>query len=197
MIRDDRGQAYTLEGVIAAIIIASSVMYGLQAVDVAPWSSGADDQRVDELRVQAQDTLDAAADNGTLRAMVTCTEPDGVTPHTEIGDPDDDPTEFGPMLNTTFAQNGYNYNVYLHSWNGSMETYLLHPDREQIPNEEAVSASHRVLLHNVSYVSIGGTNSCRSEDRRLSDYSDDELYLPRQHDNSGVYAVVEVRIVVW
>jgi hypothetical protein len=191
---DERGQAYTLEGLVAAVLIASSVILGLQAVDVAPWTSGPDEDTLDSLRTQGEDALAVAAENGSIERAVTCL--DGSTPDTNAYAPgEESATAFGPLLNETFANRGYSYNVFLVYQSGNtMTETLVYPENEQEPQEGTVTVSRRVALYDnmTVYESPGGACS----------ETGDELYTRGayggdQHPDSQLYNVVEVRVEVW
>jgi hypothetical protein len=206
----DRGQAYTLEGVIAAIVVAASVLYGLQAVNVAPWATSADERQLESMRTQAEDLLAATADDGTLRRMVTCVkdgtgQPNGiiaVPPEEVAGTPGVNATTFGKALNQTFRANGYRYAVYFDSWNhttGQVESELVYPASEPTPTRATVSASYPVTLFDGTAVST--SNDCDPTGDALETRVDDgdPLYID-EYDGTGdpeTFAVVEVRLVVW
>ncbi|MHB9285711.1 hypothetical protein ACKVMT_01565 [Halobacteriales archaeon Cl-PHB] len=206
----ERGQAYTLEGVIAAIVVAASVLYGLQAVNVAPWATSADERQLESMRTQAEDLLAATADDGTLRRMVTCVkdptgQPNGiiaVPPGEVAGTPGVNATTFGNALNRTFRANGYRYAVYFDYWNETtsrVESELVYPRRAPTPTRSTVSASYPVTLFDGTNVST--SNDCIPDDEALETRVDDgdPLYVD-ELDGSGdpeTFAVVEVRLVVW
>ena len=81
----DRGQAYTIQGVIGAILVASALVFGLQAVDISPWTEDGSEAQTEALRVQTQDLLAAASDRDALRTAATCIDGDGNgTPHPAV-----------------------------------------------------------------------------------------------------------------
>ncbi len=210
---DERGQAYTLEGVIAAIIVAASVLYGLQAVNVAPWATSADERQLENVRTQAEDLLAATADNGTLRRMVTCIkdgtgEPNGViaVPPDELaGAPGVNATTFGKALNRTFRAHGYRYAVYFDYWNestGRVESELVYPLSEPTPTRSTVTASYPVTVFDGTKVST--SNDCVPDGEAVESRVDDgdPLYVDEISPAGGpadpsTFAVVEVRVVVW
>jgi len=195
---DERGQAYTLEGLVAAVLIASSVILGLQAVDVAPWTSGPDDDTLDSLRTQGEDVLAAAAEDGTLDRAVTCH--DGDVPETDAYVPSaDSATSLGPMLNETFGTRGYSYNVFVvYEDGGSTNETLVYPETEQQPDSDVVTVSRRLALFDNSTVHEPSAGTCQSTDQTLAEReAAGDAYLPDQHPNSELYAIVEVRVEVW
>ncbi len=195
---DDRGQAYTLEGLVAAVLIASSVILGMQAVDVAPWTSGPDDDMLDSLRTQGEDTLAVAAENGTLKRAVTCL--DGAAPATAAYAPGgDSATALGPMLNETFGNRGYSYNVFLVYQTGETTTEkLVYPETEQEPRNGVVTVSRTVALYDGTPAHETTSDGCRPAGENLSERDDTgAVYLADEHPDSQLYNVVEVRVEVW
>jgi hypothetical protein len=199
----DRAQASTLEGVIAAIVVASAVILGFQAVDVAPWTSGPDENRIESLRSQASDLLAVAADNGTLTRAVTCVETNTTT---NAYDPDLDAykrnpaqatSTLGPMLNATFFENGFRYNVYLRYWNGTSDEQdrsFAYPSGEELqqPQNGVVTVTRQVVLYD-SMPTRSGPN-CLTRGDALGDT---DLYVEDYYPDSPVYNVVEVVVEVW
>lgn len=201
-----RAQAYTLEGIIAAIVLASAILYGMQAVDVAPWAGGTNDQQAEALRTQAKDLLSTAAVNGTLENVVTCVGLDG-DPHQYLAHRPqylsaingDDVTAFGRMLAQTFARRDYNYNVTFDYWDDDADerkrTEVYNPG--QRPDGDAITVSHRVTLYDGMQVNERtNQENCRDRSGETLDERSD-LYVDDVHDSSTLYNVVEVRIVVW
>lgn len=189
----DRGQAYTLEGVIGAILITSAVIFGLQAVNVAPWTQGTNDQKVESLRTEAQDLLTVAAEEGTLAEVVTCYEGGNPAPALAERTPDN-ATEFGAMLNQTFYQNGFRYNVYLHYENETAETTTsIYPGTERQPGDGAVRVTRQLTVLNSTAVSTGGSCDIRAGTVE-SNWAD--IDVPKLTGSNVAY-VVEVRLVVW
>jgi len=93
-----RGQAYTLEGVLAAIVVVTATVYGLSAVDTGPFQTGAQ-QRTAALETRASDTLSLAAETGALHNATACYS---VGTPTLNGNQTGSSTEFEMMLNHTF-----------------------------------------------------------------------------------------------
>ena len=199
-----RGQAYTLEGIISAILVVVAVLLGLQAVNVAPWTSGPSEQSVETLRTQGNDLLSAAADNGTLRRAVTCV--DGDTPNADAYRPNstDSSTALGPLLGQTLKERGYGYNIYLEFWDsddspqdgtghvGKTTTVAVYPEEPQEPDNSVVTVSRRVVLYNSTMVRTGDDCSVAAP---LGDGTD--FYADSVYQDSPIYTVVEVRVELW
>lgn len=209
---DNRGQAYTIEGIIGAIVIASALVLGLQAVDIAPWTDDSTDRQTESLRVQVQDVLDAAEDRDALQTAATCIDGDGNgTPHPAVaaGGADNDTarTTFGTLLNRTLDRT-YQYSVYLDYQNATdpsdINTTALTPDRDV--TRSSVTVTRQVALFDTDpimefdtdaggcvEVTAGENNTLRSR----QDDPDREIYLDDQGDSSELFAVVRIRVVAW
>lgn len=199
-----RGQAYTLEGIISAVLVIVAVLLGLQAVNVAPWTSGPTEQSVETLRTQANDLLSAAADDGTLRQAVTCVD-DG-TPNVDAYRPTktDSSTALGPMFGQTLGERGYEYNIYIRYWDagdsprdgtdraGKTTTEPVYPDEPQEPDSSVVTATQRVVLYNSTMIRTGDDCSAAAPLNNDTDFYADSVY-----QDSPIYTVVEVRVETW
>lgn len=209
---DNRGQAYTIEGIIGAIVVASALVLGLQAVDIAPWTDDSTDRQTESLRVQVQDVLDAAEDRDALRTAATCIDGDGNgTPHPAVaaGSADNDTARatFGTLLNRTL-DGTHQYSVYVDYQNATdpsdINTTALTPDRDV--TSSSVTATRQVALFDTDpimefdtdaggcvEVTAGENNTLRSR----QDDPDREIYLDDQGDSSELFAVVRIRVVAW
>lgn len=206
-----RGQAYTLEGVFSAIVILTALLYGLQAVDVGPWTSESASQ-TSTLETQAQDVLDIAASNGSLSTVARCYD---VNPRSTGGYvfsgqiANENATTFERLLNTTFDERDRNYNVYLYYWDNETsqrERVLLSMNRTAAdsgvvaPTDSSVVASRTVVLYDDMPTRFGASPKCGQEGATLKEYADargGNWYLNDIAPNSPVYNIVEVRVVVW
>lgn len=212
---DDRGQAYTLEGVIAAIILASALLYGLQAVDVAPYTSDdRSDRRLDSLRTQVSDALAVAADNGTLKRAVTCINATTGDPHTLIGQPPNVVTGgnvagLGAIMNGTVGDRDRQYIVLFDYWNASetrMDARMVYPNVTSPRvsfTREPVTVTRRVPVFNTTDVlepasGVGCQPTGRTFEERMAD--GDDLWLSRDTRrvmDSELHNVVTVRVIAW
>lgn len=195
---DRRGQAYTLEGLVAAVLVVASVILGLQAVDVAPWTAGPSDETIETLRMQGDDALAVAADSGMLRRAVTCL--DGSEPEADAyrRDHNASAAALGPLLNGSLASRGYSYSVFLTYRNGSStEEVFVHPESEQSPRNGVVTVSRRVVLYDSMQARTGP--DCEPTGRTLGERnrSADGIYVSDEYPDSPIYNVVEVRVEAW
>lgn len=194
-----RGQAFTLEGVIGAVIVLSSVVLALQAVDIAPLATEGEDAQSDRLETQAADVLATAADRDALRTAVTCVGPTG-DPDPGLANPGDPLTQFGVLLNQTLAQtNEFIVTVEYRNGDSRMRNRL-YPAGDITPPRGAVSASRQVTLYNSDPVHRVEGDSCVRDPDSPTLAEDDQLYVDRHPDVDGVsnvYNTVRVRVIAW
>lgn len=188
-----RGQAYTLEGVIAALIIASSVLVGLQAVDTTPWTTGSTEVLSEQRQTQADDLLATTYEDGSMVRAISCVDDGGDLTSAVI-----DLTDFGERINESLAQRGFGYRLSVAYWNASSDTR----DRVVLagsganPGSDAVTATRRApLTDEMQSYDINSAETCEPRDETVSENSD--FYAPQVDSSSSVYNVVEVRLDVW
>jgi len=201
----DRGQVYTIEGVTAAILMVIAVLLALQAVTVTPTTPGTIDRDTrNKLQVQAHDVLAASDESGSLSETLRYWSVSSTTFHVpedaEYGASDsvgygfnDPPTEFGALMDQTFSQRGYKYNVYLEVRSGddsrSLTTYPL--VRRGEPTDNAVTATYVVTLYDDQRLTSPDSS------RRLGELSSDEFYAEDVDEDESLFNIVRVRVVIW
>lgn len=175
---DDRGQAFTLEGFIASVVVLSAVLFALQALVFTPTSAGQVDEQVrDKLRTEARDLLTASANNGTddlshhLRYFSNTSGQGtwvGDSGSLDQGYGEDRPlsprnTILGNGMNQTFNQRGFSYNVQLEylSATEANETEETNMVFRGVPTEEAVSVTYTVVLYDNQTLTVpDGASDC-------------------------------------
>lgn len=208
----DRGQAYTLEGFIGAIVVLTALLFAQQAIVITPTTGGSLDRTVqDQLQQEAKDSLVVAANDRELSELIRYWDNDS--------DPDEqgdfynsDPSmregeyntsafsnesmmgnvTFGAVLQERFqTQGGYNYNVELVYYENKTDSDRTTTElvRQGSPSPNAFTASYVVTLYDDQPLTAPG-----NEDVTLAE-SDHEI--PNLDPDSDLYNVVEVRIVVW
>lgn len=191
MVTDSRGQAYTLEGIVAAILVVSSLLLALQAVVVTPTTEGtADRDTMSQLDTQADDVLAAAHEQEALaEAALWDNSSNGTVPGWRVGRCPGG-LAFCTMLEETFTNRSYRYNVYVdYRANGTTDTKPLF--EQGVPNSNAVTATHAVTLH-------GGMNLTGPyvPDVSLSEFERD-FYVEKTDAGGLDLYMVEIRVVVW
>ncbi|MEF8782583.1 MAG: hypothetical protein V5A39_06295 [Haloarculaceae archaeon] len=210
--RDDRGQVYTLEGIIGAVLIASALVLGLQAVDISPWTDDNVDQGTESLRVQVEDLLSVANDRGDLRTVATCIDGDGnESPHPAVAaggtQNATDRASFATLLNRTLEENNHRYRVSVvypdENATGGVSSATLTPERGvtrpsvTVTQQLALFDSDPVLGFDPNQgecVPVVATNDTLGQ--RDAD-PDADIYVGNQNRDSDIYAVVKVRVVAW
>ncbi|WP_135304528.1 DUF7288 family protein [Haloarcula amylovorans] len=200
MVSGDRGQAYTLEGVLAAILIVSATVYGLQAIDTRAWEDGTR-QETRQLSQRANDLLTVASETGALRNATLCYSAGKTRLN---GKQETKPARFERMLNQTFDAQGDQYNLYFSYWNvtsDERETQIVSERSEETlnrPPASATVATTTVTLTDTMAIRINGpgpdgcTETGPSLEEDISTY-----YLQDVDEQAELYNVVEVRLTVW
>lgn len=191
MVMDSRGQAYTLEGIVAAILVVSALLLALQAVVVTPTTEGtADRDTMSQLDTQAGDVLTVAHEQEALaEAALWDNSSNGTVQGWKVGDCQVN-LDLCSMLEETFTNRSYRYNVYVdYRANGTTDTNVLF--EQGVPNSNAVTATHAVTLH-------GGMNlTGPGRDMSLADLGDEHFYASAIESNDVDLYMVEIRVVVW
>lgn len=193
-----RGQAFTLEAVVAGILLLTSLLFALQVTAVTPLSASTANQHIEnQHRSAANGVLATAANRGVLTPAVLYWNATGSTFHNADDEPmyvNEAPTnEFGAILESAFSGRGvaFNVNVVYQTEDGDLM-------RQQmvfrgVPSDNAVTAARTVALFDddVLYDASGDPTT-----DKISDSSVD-FYVPDAAPNGGVFNVVRVEVVVW
>lgn len=193
-IDSSRGQAHTIDGAVAAIVILTGVLFALQVSVVTPLASSASSQHVgNQLEGSAQGLVTGAKADGLLRpTLLSWNESNGrfhgtgATTAYVRGGP---PTAFGQRLNATFGNNAA-YNVRLHYMtdDGRRSRLLVHSGT---PAENAVSATATVTLYDSdSLLAADGA-------RTATTLGEADTYFAPDAAPGPTYNVVKVEVVVW
>ncbi|MFD1564743.1 hypothetical protein ACFR99_14470 [Haloarchaeobius amylolyticus] len=207
----DRGQAYTLEGLISAMVVLMAVLFALQSAVITPTTGGLNDRTVQaQVQQEVQDALVVAANNesGNLSNMTrhwngeggfedaSGPQPPGENNSTYEADEDGNfTTEFtlGDILYERFGENGQNYNVEAHYEDGDAERDHKTLVYQGSPPSGAVTASYTVTLYDEQE-----TTGDDYEQDLINSSDDDKETIPYRDAGSGpVYNVVEIRVIVW
>jgi hypothetical protein len=195
---NDRGQAHTLEGVIAAILLLSSLTFTLQVTAVTPLSASTSSQHIENQQQSvAEGALAVAAENGHLKDAVLFWNTTGQRFHDAtrgyyVNSPPSN--EFGDTLSMAFGGRGLAYNVYVSyqtSTGNWVDQPMLYRGR---PSDNAISASRTVTLYESDCLV---DDSSRTTSDCLDDSSVSNGFYANDVSNSGVYNVVRVEVVVW
>jgi len=186
-----RGQAHTLEGTIASLLLLLSLLVALQATAVTPLTASTSSQHIEnQLANSARGVLSATEADGELKPAVLYWNETNSSFHNSsssgfyANEPPDN--TFGRMLNETFGSRGIAYNVYL-AYNGS-ENQVRYVYRGQ-PSDNAISVSRTVVLFDSDRLRTATGKPNRTVGNASSFYAPDV--------GQNVYNVVTVRVVVW
>ena len=192
----DRGQAHTLEAVVAGLLLLSSVIFALQMTAVTPLSASTSSQHIEnQQRSVARGVLAAAAEQDALKSTVLYWNNSSGNFHgvTGIGYYTNEPpnTTFGGMLERTFDQRGISYNVYLEFETPSGDQKQKRMVYRGVPSDNAVVAARTVTvtdrdpLYAADSEPIPGSTVNNSSTFYMTD------------TGGAVYNVVRVEVVAW
>ncbi|GAA0308341.1 DUF7288 family protein [Halarchaeum salinum] len=186
-----RGQAHTLESVMAALLVVSAVIIAVQMTATPPLLSSTASQHTSNQERAAVQGVFAASDDGELRKAVRYQNVSdealhrsysGAGPTGELG--------FLKRLNETFAGHHATYNVrFVYYEDGKRNTVRFIHNGE--PGEAAVSVRRPITLYDHDrVVTPNGTG-------RQLNKADSSYFVSDTAPNSAIYAVVTVEVVVW
>jgi hypothetical protein len=199
----DRGQAHTLEGVVAAILLLSSLTFALQVTAVTPLSASTSSQHIEnQMQSVADGVLAVSAENDDLKdAVLYWGDEDGDGTHgfhdaSDVYYTNDPPAnEFGETLSMAYGGRAIAYNVYISYQTdaGSWVTQrMIYRGR---PSDNAVSASRTVTLYD-SDCAVGSNNETDTT-RCLDDTATRDNFYASDISSNGLYNVVRVEVVAW
>lgn len=194
---DDRGQAYTMEALIGALLLIASVIFAMEVAAVTPLSASTSNQQIhNQHEGIASGALDAAAARDSLRSTALFWNETNGTFHktgTEgyyvSGGP---PTALGQLLDRKLRDQGmaYNLNIKYLSRTGDIRTEkVVHFGQ---PSDQAVRVVEKTTLYDddVMYAANGTpTNTTLAES--------ETFYAPDASPDSPVYNVIQVEVVLW
>lgn len=191
-----RGQAFTLEALVAAIVLVASLVFALGIAGVTPLSaSTASEQVENQLQGTADGVLDGAEANGTLRPTLLYWNGTGGRFHGASEDhyvSRGPPTAFGETLRRTFGDRNVAYNVDVHYVNETGERRTQRLVVHGTPSDDAVRATTLVTLYDDDRL-LGADG----EPTNVTLANSSEFYAPDAAPDSPVYNVVVVEVVVW
>ena len=202
MVRTDRGQAFTLEGFVAALLLLATVAFVVQATAVTPLTESTSSQHAEtQTAAMVGGVLDAAAANGSLKPTLLYwnesagtfhgAEQAGVYTNCEA------PTAFGRLLSRSLFDQGFACSVNVRYLNASTgfqpETQRLVYSGE--PSDNAVRVVRAVTLYDDDRLLDASGNP--TDTTLTAANATGTFYTPDAALSSPVYAVVEVEVIVW
>lgn len=209
-----RGQTFTLEAFVAAIILLATLTFALQAVAISSdtASGGATELKEQQLGL-AEGALDQAVQDGTLKQILLywnesaeefygANDEDGYyisrPPPLDDGNVTLD-DRFVTSLEGLFADRQVRYNIDLH-YRGADNTRQTQRLVEfGTPNQQAVRVVETVTLYDNDTVldRSGNSTGTRLVDLAEGSESGPAFYVPNAAADSQIYNVVRVEVVLW
>ena len=212
----DRGQAHTLEGIIAGLVLLSGLVFALQATAVTPLSASTSSQHIEnQLEASAEGVLATAANNSSR-------DPSSLKNATLLwGDSDSDGDDefrgadnedfytsdvpsnrFGDLLNQSFNRSGIAYNVYVVYQQSDGRRVRQRMIYRGEPSDNAVTASRLVSLYDddVLYHNTDGDGVAEptgTDGTTHTTIEESNFYAPDVASGNSIYNVLEVEVVVW
>lgn len=190
----DRGQAYTLEALVAALLIVTSLTFALQVTAVTPLSASTSNQHIEnQQRASAAGVLTAADEANVLKDAVLFWndteaefhDAERITYYTNS----DPPNEFGNILDRAFDGRGLAVNVLVYPEGGDRPLRMIYRGE---PSDNAVSASRTVVIYDDDNLTAPN-----HQDIEVQDATSYGNYIPQRDTSSDVYNVVRVEVTVW
>ncbi len=213
MVSDDRAQAFTLEGFIAAVVVLSALLFALQSIVITPSTGGQiGGQTERSLQQQAGDVLATNAESGNLSRVVRyfdACENDNYHNASSIGydeasDIADGRFAFATLLNRTFEDRGRPFNVVVEYHTNSSrddwragQTENVTMFRQGAASSQSIVATQTVVLYDDQRLTAPPANGVRLEDADAHECADGaEFAIPDADPDSEVYNVVTVKVIV-
>lgn len=210
-----RGQAHTLEGIIAGLLLVTSLVFALQVTAVTPLSASTSSQQLEnQQEAVANGVLAAAAEQNALKPAVVygsdaaSGETNGRFAFHETTDDvfyqNGPPTNrFGEVLDRQLGDRGLAYNVYVvyrTTGGGTSQRRMVYQGN---PSDNAVAAQRTVTLFDddVLYEPESDGDSTDFDVAQPTtttlESAGDDFYAQDASTGSPVFNVVEVEVVVW
>jgi hypothetical protein len=197
---DDRAQAHTLEALTASLLLVAGLVFALQATAVTPLTASTSSQHIENQQAStAQGVLAAAQDRGELRTTLLYWNDTGTRhwgadyggSYTQ-GGPPSPPIAFGATLNETFLERGIAFDVNAYYVKSGQRRVHEIVDLGE-PSDNAVVARTTVALFDDDPVLDADGDATETALGDTAGYFVGGDTAP----DSGVYAVIELEVVVW
>lgn len=194
--KSHRGQAYTLEALVAGLLLLSAILFALQVTAVTPLSASTSSQHIEnQQRSTAAGALTAAEQAEALKPSVSTITADGNfygpgAGGTYVNDFPND--EFGDIMNRTFSGRGIAITVDVRYQDGPGSWDRTRMVDRGSPSDHAVTATRSLTLYDDDpiYDDDGMKTGTWGEDDPFSIAED-------VNQDSDVYSVVIVEVTVW
>ena len=189
-----RGQAYTLEAVIASLLLVSSLVFALQVTAVTPLSASTSNQHIEnQQRASASGVLTAAQEADALKdAVLYWDDSEGKYYEAErlaYYTNSYPPNKFGKITERAFDGRGLAVNVLVYHDESEEPSRMVYRGE---PSENAVSASRTVTIYDDDNLAAPPNNQTTVAD--ANSFAD---VVPEDSGGTSVYNVVRVEVTVW
>jgi hypothetical protein len=191
-----RGQAHTLEAIVASLVLLTGLIFALQMTAVTPLSASTSSQHIENQQQAISDGLLAtAAERNALKPALLYWNNSSAQYHnaseTGLGVYASTPPDntFGGMLERVFDDRGIAYNVYIRFRGDRSRSPIIYLYNGR-PSDNAVSASYTVTLTDDDH--LYDTDGTQNE-TTLSEASG----FPVPDRGTHVYDTVRVEVVSW
>jgi len=183
----DRGQGYTLEAIVAAILLLGGLVFALQSTAVTPLSASTSSQHIEnQQQATAEGALELAAEDGSLRETVlnwnsTGSDSTSWTFYGALGNetylqrPAGNRTGFTRLLCRTYDPRGIVYNVYVSYETQSTRRVTDRVVYQGAPSDNAIRATHTVTLYENDPLYDG--SSMVVEENESHEYNGSDVYV--------------------
>ncbi len=202
---DSSGQAYTLEAVVAGLLLLTSIWFALQMTAVTPLSASTSSQHVEnQLKGSAEGILAAAAADGELKDAVLDWDEDAGQfngASQEIYHTSTPPNNaFGDILARAFKSESIAYNVHVEYQLPSGKIRSQRMVYNGQPSDHAVSASRMVTLVDDDYLlepdgRIDWDHNITNASANF--YVPDAFPDPNSSSDRGLYNHLRVKVIAW
>lgn len=194
-----RGQAHTVEAVLAALLILAGLLFAIQTTAVTPFSSTTTDKHLEnQQREVVHNVVSITHASGAMKETVLNWNTSS-NAYQGTGDRVryyTDPNVDTPLLNKLSAtlntdQVAYNVNVRYHNVTGSgtaVRTQRLL--RVGAPSNNAITVREPLTLHDTDQLPTGAQPE-------LQNTGPDEFYMDTVNSSAPIYNQVEVEVVAW
>ncbi len=196
----DRGQAHTLEAIVAALLLLAGLGFSLQMTAVTPLSASTSNQHLEnQLQSTAEGVLASSAESGDLAEAVRYWNESSDQFHGADNDgyytTNLEENNFTRALERTYGPRNVAYNVYVtyHTSDGDTERQRVIFQGE--PSDHAVSASRTVtVVDDDPLIDADGTATSTTVTDSDSFYAPDAGNGTEQR---ALYNHVRVEVVAW
>ena len=199
---DERSQAFTLEAVIAGIVLLTAVAFALQVTIVTPLSASTSSQHIEgQQRAVAEGVLASAAEDGSLEEAVLYWNETGQRFHNTEGQgfyTDNPPNNtFGAKLERAFSETGIAYNVIVRYQSITGEINQRAMILQGTPSDNAISATRTISLRNDTRIVDEDGSRNETTVREAALYIKNARPSATGADSYGLYNVVTVEVIAW